>query len=175
MLMRVLSLDISASSTGWAFTFGQARGQFHYGLIKTSPKFTLAERLAYFRIELIKLLIEFRPSHVVMEDVFAGLNPKTLVMLAKFAGVAMEVIRSVAGVDPYIIHNNTVKSYFKAQNKQEVFSMIADILEWEPEKVSFKKHNDIADAIAQLLCYYDQTLKARVFRFERPYGYLYEV
>ena len=175
MLYRVLSFDISASSTGWAFTFGQARGKFNYGLIKTSPKFSRAQRLAYFRNEVIKLLLEFRPSHIVMEDVYAGRNPKTLVLLAKFAGVVEECSVSVAGVEPYIIHTNTVKSYFKAKNKETVFDMVADILDWEPDKVSFKKHNDIADAIAQLLCYYDHVLKIRSFKFERPYGYLYEV
>jgi Holliday junction resolvasome RuvABC endonuclease subunit len=175
MLTRVLSLDVSASSTGWAFTFGQARGKFHYGLIRTTNKFTLAERLAYFRNELLRLLIEFRPSHVVIEDVFSGLNPKTLVMLSKFAGVTMEVVKSIAGVEPYIIHTNTVKSYFKAKNKQQLFDFIADLLDWEEDKVSFKKHNDLTDAIAQLLCYYDQILQVRSFRFEKEYGYLYEV
>lgn len=173
--MRVLSFDISASSTGWAFTFGQARGKFEYGLIKTSPKFSRAQRLAYFRNEVIALLMQFRPTHIVMEDVYAGLNPKTLILLAKFAGVVEECSVSIAGVEPYIIHTNTVKAYFKAKNKKQVFDFIADILDWEEDKVSFKKHNDIADAIAQLLCYYDHVLGYRSFRFEREYGFLYEV
>jgi Holliday junction resolvasome RuvABC endonuclease subunit len=175
MPIRVLSLDVSAASTGWAFTFGKTRNKFKYGIIKTNPKFSLPTRLAYFRNEVIRLLIEFRPSHVVLEDVFAGLNSKTLVILAKFSGVATEAIRSISGVDPFIIHTNTVKSYFKAKNKEAVFYMIADILDWDLEKLSFKKHNDISDALAQLLCYYDKELGARSFRIERPYGYLYEV
>ena len=143
--------------------------------IKTSPKFSRAQRLAYFRNEVVRLLLDFRPSHIVMEDVYSGLNPKTLILLAKFAGVVEECSVSIAGVEPYIIHTSTVKSYFKAKNKETVFDMIADILDWEPDKVSFKKHNDIADALAQLLCYYDHVLQIRSFKFEKPYGYLYEV
>jgi len=57
--MRVLSLDISASSTGWAFAFGQARGIFEYGLIKTNPKFGEAERLSFFRQELLNYYKNF--------------------------------------------------------------------------------------------------------------------
>lgn len=175
MLYRVLSFDISASSTGWAFAFGQTRGKFDYGLIKTSPKFTRAQRLAYFRNEVVRLMLEYRPTHVVMEDVFAGINPKVLVLLAKFAGVVEEVSVSVVGIDPYIIHTNTVKAYFKAKNKETIFEIIKDLLDWEEDKVSFKKHNDLSDAIAQLLCYYDHVLDYRKFRFEKEYGYLYEV
>ena len=174
MIMRILSLDIAASSTGWAFTFGQGRN-IEYGLIKTSPKFSRPERLAFFRNELIKILLEFRPTHVVMEDVYAGLNAKTLVTLAKFGGVVEECCKSVADIEPYIIHTNTVKAYFKAKNKEEVFNMIVDIFDWGKDKVNFKKHNDLADAIAQLLCYYDHILKYRNFRIEKEYGYSYEV
>jgi Holliday junction resolvasome RuvABC endonuclease subunit len=175
MLSRILSLDISASSTGWAFAFGQARGQISFGLIKTSPKFSHAERLAYFRNELMKIMLEFRPSHVVMEDVFSGLNPKTLVLLSKFAGVAQETCKSIAGVDPYIIHTNTVKAFFKLKKKEEIFDMVVDIMDWQDEKLSFKKHNDVTDALAQMFCYMDGVLKTRIFRTEKPYGYLYGV
>lgn len=175
MLMRVLSLDVSAASTGWAFTFGQARGSFNYGLIKTTSKFSRPERLAFFRQELQKLLLEFRPTHVVMEDVFAGLNSKTLIMLSKFAGVAEECCKTIAGIDPHIMHTNTVKAYFKVKNKEEVFNMIVDIFDWNLDKVKFKKHNDLTDAIAQLICYYDHVLDYRKFKLEKEYGYLYEV
>ena len=175
MLTRVISFDISASSTGWSFAFGQARGKYEYGLIKTSPKFSRAQRLAYFRNEVVKLMVHFRPTHVVMEDVYAGLNPKTLILLAKFAGIVEEVSVSIAGIEPYIIHTNTVKAYFKAKNKETVFNIIKDLLDWEDEKVSFKKHNDLSDAIAQMLCYLDNVLGCRKFRIEKDYGYFYEV
>jgi Holliday junction resolvasome RuvABC endonuclease subunit len=174
MLYRVLSLDI-ASTTGWAFTFGQVRGKFDFGIIKTNSKFSEGQRLAYFRNELIKLLLEFRPSHVVMEDIYAGNNVKTMKLLAKYAGVAQEVCVSVAGIDPYVIHNGTVKSYFKAKNKRELFDFVVELLGWEDDNVSFNKHNDVIDAIGQLVCYYDQVLGARKFREEKDYGFLYDI
>jgi Holliday junction resolvasome RuvABC endonuclease subunit len=174
MIIRVLSLDI-ATTTGWAFMFGAASRRFEYGLIKTSPKFSLAERLCFFRHEIKKLLKELRPTHVVMEDIYSGPNNKTLVTLAKFAGVCEECCLTVSGIQPYLMHTSTVKSYFKSKNKEDIFNFIVDILEWDDSNVNFNKHNDLTDAIAQLIVFYDKVLEYRKFRTEKEYGYLYEV
>jgi Holliday junction resolvasome RuvABC endonuclease subunit len=172
MSIRVLSLDVSASSTGWAIRMDN--GNFEYGLIKTDSKFGRAERLAYFRSELQNILIKFKPTHVVMEDVYSGLNPKTLILLSKFAGIAEECCFSFTNTIPHIIHTNTVKSYFKAKTKEEIFYFITEIFDWD-DGCSFKKHNDMTDALAQLVCYYDHILNHIQFRFEKEYGYLYEI
>lgn len=174
MILRALSLDISASSTGWAFTIGLARS-FQYGLIKTNPKFCTPERLAFFREELSSLLKELRPTHVVIEDVYSGTNKKVSMMLSEFVGVAKELCFSLGGIDSYIMHTNTVKSYFKSKKKEDVFEAIVSVFELNPDEVDFKKHNDIMDAVAQLICYYETVLGHRKFRFEKEYGYLYEV
>ncbi len=174
-MIRILSLDV-ASTTGWAFTCGQANiKNFKYGLIKTNPKVSRANKLVYFRIELVKLLTKLKPTHVVMEDVYAGPNTKTLTLLAKFSGVAEECCLSVSGIEPYLIHTNTVKAYFKAKNKEQIFNFIVSLFNWEPEKYNFKKYNDITDSLAQLTCYYDHVLNYKKFREEKDYGYLYEV
>jgi Holliday junction resolvasome RuvABC endonuclease subunit len=174
MIYRVLSLDI-ATTTGWAFIFGQARGKFEYGLIKTNAKFSQSQRLAYFRNELQKLLLEFRPSHVVMEDIYSGVNINTTKLLAKFAGVAQECCLSITGIEPYIVQTTKVKSFFKARSKEKLFDFMVELLGWEDDDIQYKKHNDITDAIAQLMYFYHEVLKARNFRTEKDYGYLYEV
>lgn len=175
MIIRVLSLDLSLASTGWAYTFGQVRGISNFGTIKTKPKFSKAERLFYFRNELTALLQEFRPTHIVIEDIYKDKNVSTTIALAEVRGVAQECCFSVAGIQPYIISTNTVKAYFKAKNKEELFNFIVDIFGWNPNEVSFKKHNDVTDAIAQLIVYYDQVLDYRKFREEKEYGFLYEI
>lgn len=173
MLLRVLSLDISASSTGWAYVFG-TNDIKDFGFIKTSPKFDTAERLSFFRQELENIFDTYRPSNIVIEDVYSGLNVKTLKLLSKFAGVAEEMCFRKAGMAPYIISNKTVKAYFKAKNKEELFNFLADILNWPKDEISFKKHNDLTDSIAQLMCYCDKVLEFRKFRTEVEYGYKYE-
>jgi len=173
-MIKVLSLDI-ATNTGWSFFSSNKKGRMLFGLIKTNPELGVPERLCFFRQELLKLLHTFNPTHVVIEDVFLGFNVKTLILISKFAGVALECCMSFSGISPYIISTNTVKAYFKAENKEDVFNIIKEIFEWNDDEVSFKKHNDITDAIAQLMCFCDDVLKQYTFKFERKYGYLYEV
>ena len=59
----VLSLDVSAASTGWA-VMSPAFGD--YGTIKTSAKFNRSERLLLFRNELIKLIIIHKPTAITL-------------------------------------------------------------------------------------------------------------
>jgi Holliday junction resolvasome RuvABC endonuclease subunit len=174
MAPRVLSLDVSAASTGWAFKPAR-RGKIKFGLIKTNSKLCEAERLMYFREQLQILLREFKPTHVVLEDLYAGRNVNTMKVLAKFAGVAEEVCMSERQIEPYIIHTNTVKAYLKARDKKAVYNFMIDILDWDEEKTTFGKDNDKTDAIAQLCCYCEQILECYKFRFEKDYGFLYEV
>jgi Holliday junction resolvasome RuvABC endonuclease subunit len=172
MSIRVLSLDISAASTGWSFFPGK-NNEIMFGLITTSPKCSRAERLVIYKKALSNLIKKLKPTHIVMEDIFSGLNAKTIVLLAKFAGVTEEYCLSEFGIEPYVIHTNTVKSYFKVKNKEELFEAIIDIMDWSD--ITFKKHNDITDATGQLLCYFDRVLNEIKFRYNKDYGYLYEV
>jgi len=174
MTFRVLSLDISASSTGWALILSPAAEKFEYGVIKTNPKDSEPQRLFYFRNELLKLLLKLKPSHVVMEDIYSGINVNTMKLLAKFAGVAEECCVSVGGIEPHIIHTTTVKSYFKAKTKEQLFDFVVELLGWESSAV-FKKHNDIIDAVAQALVFCDKVIGCGSFRIETDYGFLYEV
>jgi Holliday junction resolvasome RuvABC endonuclease subunit len=171
METRILSLDI-ATTTGWAF-YNAREKKFIRGLIKTSPKNSEAKRLSYFRSELLKLFKKYKPTHIVMEDIYAGRNIKTLKLLAKFAGVAEECSITEIDVDPYIIHTTTVKSFFKAKTKEDLFEFVSELIDWKEAK--FKKDNDMVDAIAQLMCYWDKVLKEKKYRIEKEYGYLYEV
>lgn len=170
MDIRIISLDIAAAKTGWAFTDGN---EFEYGWIETSPKDSRALRLAKFRISLTKILEKYKPTHIVFEDVYSGPNKKVLILLAKFAGVAEELCYSFMEKEPYVMHTNTVKAYFKVKSKEDVFNVIVSLLKLE--KFTFKEHNDITDAVAQLLCYCDNVLCCKKFRTEKEYGYLYEV
>ena len=172
MKKRILSLDISASSTGWSFFYN---GSLEYGVITTIAKHSTAKRLLEFRKALKKLLKRFKPTDIVVEDIFSSKNVNVFKLLAKFAGVAEELCKSFLDVEPCIIHNNTVKSYYKVKKKTELFEFMLDIMEWPEERFNFKKHNDIIDSIAQLFCYSDVVVNYIRFRQEKDYGYLYGV
>jgi len=167
--MSILSLDVSAAKTGWCYTDDGIN--FVMGIIKTKPKFTRAERLVIFGNELKKLLIECKPTCIVIEDTFAGKNTKTLKILSEFAGVAKFICKYVVGVEPFVVANTTVKSYYKARTKEVLFYFICDI--FDKKELTFKEDNDIMDALAQLLYYTEVELGLYCYKEEKDYGFLY--
>lgn len=166
-MSRTLSLDVSAASTGWCIL---SEDIYEYGIITTSPKQNRSERLLTFRDEMLILIDKVEPDNIVLEDVFSGLNVKTLKILAEWAGVTKEVCQYTCGIDPYVISTNTVKAYFKVKKKEGMFDFIVDLLE---QNWTFKKDNDIVDAIGQAVCYRDLILEESVYRHEFDYGYKY--
>ncbi len=166
--MSVLSLDVSASSSGWATYDGES---FILGTIKTSPKFTRSERLVTFSNALAALLVRYKPKHIVIEDTFAGKNTKTLKILSEFAGVAKYTCMFVIGIEPTVVANTTVKSYYKARTKEVLFMFMCDI--FNKKDLTFKKDNDIMDALAQLLYYLDVVLEKHKFKENKEYGFLF--
>jgi len=172
---RVLSLDISASSTGWAFLTNRSK-KIKYGLIKTSPKVSTAERLVVFRIAILDLITKFKPTDIAIEDTFIGPNPKVNKLLSKFGGVAEELIFSLTTKNALIVDNKTTKAFFHVKTKSALFDLISDLLTLEKEidNLSFKKHNDLTDSMAQLLYSCDVLLNYKKTKVETDYGFRYK-
>lgn len=168
--MIILSLDVSSASTGWCII---SNDLVEWGTITTSPKQCRADRLTKFRDSLIQILNSQPITHIVMEDLFLGHNVKTLRILSEFFGVAEQTCYEYAEIEPYVISNKTVKSFFKVKTKEELFNFLVDILEFDKNILTFKKNNDIIDSRAQLMCYSDIILKVFKFRDEKEYGFIY--
>jgi Holliday junction resolvasome RuvABC endonuclease subunit len=146
---------VSAASTGWAFSVKDNLKS--YGTIETNPKDGRAKRLQDFKNELRSLLAKYKPSFVVIENGYAGRNVKTLKVLCEFAGVAKMCCMDMLDVEPFVMNVNTPRAHFKAKNKQEVFEIIVDL--YDLDGFEFKTHNDITDACAQSVCFYEQEIK----------------
>ena len=113
---KVLSLDISGSSTGWSVaTIGSENLQF--GTIVTSASDCLAKRLTIFRGALLKLFKAHKPFIIVMEDTFVGQNPAVNKLLSKFGGVAEQLVYEFLKAPPIIVSNKTVKVFFCVKKK----------------------------------------------------------
>ena len=147
----ILALDLSSSSTGFAVL---RKGRWNksgasYGLIKISPKLSLAERLVKLRDELTKLIKTVKPTFIVIEDVFKGRNIKTMKLLARFNGVAIELSRRLIKKDPMVVLAAEVRSYLECgRKKEEAFEYVCNRynLDWK-----FSKMNDVADAVCLAL------------------------
>lgn len=169
--VKIISLDVSSKSTGWCyFVDGKLKNS---GVIETDSKAKLSLRLSEFRVRLSSLLLDKRPTHVVIENNFAKINIKVLKILSQFAGVANECCQTILAIDPYTMNNTTPKSYFKVKNKEQLYYVVVDFFEL-PDDWKYKKCNDMTDAVAQAICYYDKMLKNKI-RIEKPYGYLFKI
>lgn len=150
----VLGLDVSSTSTGYAVVKNgrwlKANGCF--GMIKP-PKSDLAEKLFYFRSQLLSIIERHKPDLVVIEDVFAGRNIGTTKLLSRFSGVALEASYSITSKEPLIVETTKVRKAFELPGKEEAFSYVKSRykLDWE-----FKTMNDVSDAL--LLALYGNKL-----------------
>ncbi len=167
---RILSLDVSSTSTGWSFITG-CKNSLRFGTIRPGNKLCVAKKLYFFREELIKILKKYKPNYIVLEDTFMGANPKVTKLLAKFGGVAEQVVYEYSNKSPYIMSNTTPKAFFKVRKKEKLFILIIDLLDFNEKMLKFKEWNDITDSIAQLWCYCDEVLKIKIIREEKEYGY----
>jgi len=152
----ILSLDVSAKSTGWSFSVKTRL--VDYGTITTSPSLKRAKRLAEFRTKLEKVLRKYKPSYIVIENGYLRRNVNTLKVLSEFSGVAKAVCMGVLGIEPYIMNVNTTRSFFNAKTKEDVYNIVIGFYNL---KFDFEKDNDISDAVSQSLCFYYKVIKGR--------------
>lgn len=144
----ILALDVSSSSTGYAvLRSGRWRlSKNSWGKIKIPSKLPLAERLVLFRDELDSLINKIKPTDIVIEDVFALKNVKTLKLLTRFNGVALEISRRFLGKEPQLVLTSSVRASLKCgRSKEEAFQFICKKynLDW-----TFDEMNDVSDAVS---------------------------
>lgn len=161
----IISLDIAAKSTGWTYCVKDKLKD--YGTIKTDPKLHIAKRLSIFKGELSKVFKKYNPTHVVIENGYLGRNVMTLKVLCEFAGVAKESCVSVLNIEPFIMNNLTVKKHFNVRNKQGLYDVIVDI--FMLKGFEFETHNDITDAYAQSICFYERELNNMFMKGKKVY------
>ena len=170
---RILSLDISSVSTGWSIYDGK---NFICGTILLNKKIDNVIKLQKFREVLRILLLKEKPTHIVIEAVFMGINVRTIKILSEFSGVAKECCVSTLDIIPYIIENTTVKSFFKVRKKENLYHFVLSLFDLEEkDDMPFKTNNDIFDSIAQNIYYCDIVLDHTKFRIETVYGYKYDI
>lgn len=114
--------------------------------ITTSKSASFTERLAHVGDELIKVLTEYKPAHLAIEDLFFTKNQRTAMMVAEVRGVILFLAQK-HGLRIYEYSPPAIKvavtGYGKA-SKDDVKHMVSKIIRL-PEK---KQLDDEVDAIA---------------------------
>ncbi len=154
--MRVIGFDPGINITGFGILDYNKRNAkaYGYGVIKPPQKKPLSERLKYLHEETMKLLNEFKPDAVAVEDTFYHKNFKSAMMLGQARGM---VILAAA-------RNNIPCSEFAPRkvkqsvvgngnaSKEQVQYMVQNILKLKETPTPF----DSSDALAVGICYINQ-------------------
>ena len=154
--MRVLGGDPGLGITGVSI-MDTKRNQTHlsaYGTIKPKPKDSLPKRLNYLFEEMNKILDQFSPDVMAIEDAFYSKNVKSAMTLGQARG-SLILAAAQADISVHEFAPRKVKMSVcgnGAASKEQVSYMVTQILKLkEPPKPL-----DVSDAMAVGLCYINQ-------------------
>ena len=154
--MRVLGVDPGLGITGFSI-MDTKRNQTHlsaYGTIKPKPKDSLPKRLNYLFEEMNKILDQFSPDVMAIEDAFYSKNVKSAMTLGQARG-SLILAAAQADISVHEFAPRKVKMSVcgnGAASKEQVSFMVTQILKLkEPPKPL-----DVSDAMAVGLCYINQ-------------------
>ncbi|MDP6169596.1 MAG: crossover junction endodeoxyribonuclease RuvC, partial [Candidatus Marinimicrobia bacterium] len=126
-----------------------------YGTIKPKPKDSLPKRLNYLFEEVNKLLDQFSPDVLAVEDTFYSKNVKSAMILGQARG-SIILAAAQADIPIYEFAPRKVKMSVcgnGAASKEQVSYMVTKILKLkEPPRPL-----DVSDAMAVGLCYINQS------------------
>ena len=154
--MRVLGVDPGLGITGFSI-MDTKRNQTHlsaYGTIKPKPKDSLPKRLNYLFEEMNKILDQFSPDVMAIEDAFYSKNVKSAMTLGQARG-SLILAAAQADIPVHEFAPRKVKMSVcgnGAASKEQVSYMVTQILKLkEPPKPL-----DVSAAMAVGLCYINQ-------------------
>lgn len=148
----ILGLDLSISSTGWSIV--DLDTIVSYGKIKTKQLKTkdIKQRLKFIVIEIKKIIEKFSPTAIIIEDVYHGVNAKTVAILNRLNGAV--IVSLPDNIDVKVINVSHARKVIlttgKRHDKNDVF--LWAVSKYKLKNFNFKDHNDITDSI--LLAHY---------------------
>ena len=166
--MRVLGIDCGTERTGYGLieSDGRDHRMVAAGVIRTSPKWPLEQRLLEIAAGLRRLIREYAPEAAAVEEVFLAVNARSALKLAHARGVALLAIAEAGiGLGEYspMEVKTSVVGYGRAE-KCQVQLMVQSILRL-PEKI---ESEDACDALAVAICHATRAATGRRIRPEPP-------
>ena len=151
--MRILGIDCGTERTGWGVisSDGRTHRVLAHGVIRTSAKDPLENRLREIAGALRLILSEHQPEAAAVEEVFYSQNVRTALKLAHVRGVALLAIaeaRVALGEYSPLEVKSSVVGYGRAE-KHQVGRMVRVLTGLEQEMET----EDVSDAIAVAICH----------------------
>jgi crossover junction endodeoxyribonuclease RuvC len=162
--MRVLGIDPGTLTSGYGIVAEEDHKLFHVasGGISPSAKQPFPKRLKKIYEELVKIIDQYRPHVVVVEDLFVSKNIKSALKLGHARGVAILAAMN-AGLPVFEYSPLEVKQAVvgngKAEKKQ-VQLMVKALL----ELTKVPHPADAADALAAAICHIHSSRLREILR-----------
>lgn len=146
--IRALGIDPGLGTLGYGVVLQSGSSLIceTYGVVKTSPELTLAQRLSQLYDELRKKAEELPPDLIAVEKLFFGRNTTTAEMVWQARGVVL-LLSAQLGFEPYEIKPSEVKLAvcgYGGAEKGQVQGMVAHMLGLPKNPTP----DDAADALA---------------------------
>ena len=155
--MRILGVDPGISITGFSIIESKKSQSYlsAYGTVKPNQKDSLPKRLNYLFEEMNKILDQFNPDILSVEDAFYSKNVKSAMVLGQARG-AVILAAAQANIPIFEFAPRKVKMAVcgnGAASKEQVAYMVTKILKLKVQP----KPLDVSDAMAVGLCYINQS------------------
>lgn len=151
--MIILGIDPGTATTGYGVIKkeGQKISMIEYGCILTPANTPLPERLEDISGQLVKIISEFKPEQVAVEELFFAANAKTAIAVGHARGVILLESKK-AGLSVFEYTPLEVKmaltGYGRA-DKNQMQQMVKTLLSLK----EIPKPDDAADALAIAMCH----------------------
>ncbi|HEX3048796.1 MAG TPA: crossover junction endodeoxyribonuclease RuvC [Bacillota bacterium] len=151
--MLILGIDPGTAITGYGLVSyeGNHLKKVTFGAIRTGPELSLANRLHHIYLETLRIIGEYRPDAIAIEELFFNKNVRT----ALAVGHARGVILLSAANSGYEVAEYTplqvklaVTGYGRAE-KMQIQEMVRVLL----CLTEIPKPDDAADALAIAICH----------------------
>lgn len=152
--MRVLGVDPGSIKSGYGLVEQQGTQlvAVEYGVIRTTPKTPLAQRLLEISARLTEIIGQLAPDVIAVEDVFFAHNVKSALKLGQSRGAilltAAQAQLSIAEYTPLEVKQSVV-GYGRA-DKAQVQQMVKVLLHLK----NIPRPDDAADALAIAICHH---------------------
>lgn len=151
--MRVMGIDPGSNCTGYGI-IQDSNGRLesvHWGSIRCKSSLAFPDRLKLIYNELVRVIQEFSPDEVAVEDLFFATNVKSALKLGQTRGVTLlagaNEGKVIAEYTPLEVKQSVV-GYGRA-DKVQVRDMVTHLLHLDEKPEPF----DASDALAIAICH----------------------
>ena len=157
--MIILGIDPGTATTGFGVIEYKKKNKkqivcLDYGIIQTSPKQTVGERLIQLNFDLNEIIKKYKPEMAAVESLFFFKNLKTAMPVSQARGIILYTLskKNVPFIELTPQQAKTSVTGYGKATKNQVQKMVQNLLRLE----EMPKPDDAADALALAICCADK-------------------